>query len=319
MKIGSTVLNFAYDASGTPMAVTYGGTTYYYATNIQGDVVAILNASGAAVVTYTYDAWGNILTTTGTMASTLGVHNPLRYRGYVYDPETGLYYLQSRYYNPALARFLNADSFASTGQGILGNNMFAYCLNNPVAFEDDSGSAAEVCFGHTTRVPDVPIRQGGGGSTNYNGGMSSLPVSTTPLKKQLTFWEMLTNSDAQVASDAQYFAFYNGVAYVKIAAMNNTAFTFGVVFMGPNSSADLVKHEYGHAVHAAQIGLFDYARFVALPSATSFWLYRNNPYYESQPWERIAEIFGKPAPPTNGYLPFSDIFANWYWLYTLIL
>ena len=218
-----------------------------------------------------------------------------------------------------MGRFLNADSFASTGQGILGNNMFAYCLNNPVAFEDDSGSAAEVCFGHTTRVPDVPIRQGGGGSTNYNGGMSSLPVSTTPLKKQLTFWEMLTNSDAQVASDAQYFAFYNGVAYVKIAAMNNTAFTFGVVFMGPNSSADLVKHEYGHAVHAAQIGLFDYARFVALPSATSFWLYRNNPYYESQPWERIAEIFGKPAPPTNGYLPFSDIFANWYWLYTLIL
>ena len=140
MKIGSTVLNFAYDASGTPMAVTYGGTTYYYATNIQGDVVAILNASGTAVVTYTYDAWGNILTTTGTMASTLGVHNPLRYRGYVYDPETGLYYLQSRYYNPALARFICADSLVSTGQGILGNNMFAYCNNNPISYSDPRGS-----------------------------------------------------------------------------------------------------------------------------------------------------------------------------------
>ena len=100
MTVDGTVMNFAYDASGTPMAVTYGGATYYYATNIQGDVVAILNASGTAVVTYTYDAWGNILTTTGTLASTLGTHNPLRYRGYVYDPETGLYYLQSRYYDP---------------------------------------------------------------------------------------------------------------------------------------------------------------------------------------------------------------------------
>ena len=122
------------------MAVTYGGATSYYATNIQGDVVAILNSSGAAVVTYTYDAWGNILTTTGTQASTLGTHNPLRYRGYVYDQETGLYYLQSRYYNPALGRFICAASLVSTGQGILGNNMFAYCLNNSVNCIDPTGA-----------------------------------------------------------------------------------------------------------------------------------------------------------------------------------
>ena len=139
MTVDGTVMNFAYDASGTPMAVTYGGATYYYATNIQGDVVAILNASGTAVVTYTYDAWGNILTATGTLASTLGTHNPLRYRGYVYDPETGLYYLQSRYYNPQMGRFICADSLVSTGQGLLGNNMFAYCGNNPVARIDASG------------------------------------------------------------------------------------------------------------------------------------------------------------------------------------
>jgi len=115
MTVDGTVMNFAYDASGTPMAVVYNGTTYYYATNIQGDVVAILNSSGTAVVTYTYDAWGNILTTTGTLASTLGIHNPLRYRSYVFDPETGLYYLQSRYYDPTTGRFLNAGAFASTG------------------------------------------------------------------------------------------------------------------------------------------------------------------------------------------------------------
>ena len=135
----ATTLYFTYDASGTPMSVTYNGTNYYYATNIQGDVTAILDTSGTAVVEYTYDAWGKILTTTGSMASTLGKHNPLRYRGYVYDTETGLYYLQSRYYDPKVGRFLNADAFTSTGQGLLGNNMFTYCQNNPVNLVDPSG------------------------------------------------------------------------------------------------------------------------------------------------------------------------------------
>ena len=129
-------VRYTYDASGTPMAVTYGGTTYYYATNLQGDVLGMVKADGTTVATYTYDPYGKPLTATGTFAAT----NPLRYRGYVYDTETGLYYLQSRYYDPTTARFLNADAFASTGQGILGNNMFAYCLNNPVNYEDDSGA-----------------------------------------------------------------------------------------------------------------------------------------------------------------------------------
>ena len=139
MTVGSDTLYFAYDVSGTPMSVTYNGTNYYYATNLQGDVTAILNTSGTAVVQYTYDAWGSPLSITGTMAETLGVVNPLRYRGYVFDSETQFYYLQSRYYDPELGRFLNADAYASTGQGILGNNMFAYCNNNPICRIDPSG------------------------------------------------------------------------------------------------------------------------------------------------------------------------------------
>ncbi len=170
MTVGSTTLDFRYDASGTPMTVTYGGTTYYYATNLQGDVVAILNGSGTAVVSYTYDAWGNVLSTTGSLASTLGTHNPLRYRGYVYDTETELYYLQSRYYDPSLGRFLNADVYASTGQGILGNNMFAYCLNNPVSRKDISGTASV-----DSNMTEDPLKdlmdqneQGGGAGGNYS-------------------------------------------------------------------------------------------------------------------------------------------------------
>ncbi len=88
---------------------------------------------------YTYDAWGNILSITGSLANSIGKLNPLRYRGYVYDNETGLYYLQSRYYDPELGRFISADGFTSTGQGFIGNNMFAYCGNNPVISADFTG------------------------------------------------------------------------------------------------------------------------------------------------------------------------------------
>jgi len=139
---GSTakVLDFIYDESGKPCALIYtNGTatplTYYYVLNLQGDVVGLVNADGESRAEYTYNAWGEVLSATGIMAAI----NPLRYRGYYYDTETGFYYLQSRYYDPVTHRFINADSFASTGQGIAGTNMFAYCNNNPVIYSDTTG------------------------------------------------------------------------------------------------------------------------------------------------------------------------------------
>ena len=106
MTVGTDVLTFSYDASGTPMTVTYNDVVYYYVTNVQGDVIAILNSSGNAVVGYTYDAWGKLLVE--SVLDGIGCINPLRYRGYVYDQETGLYYLQSRYYNPTMTVILSA-------------------------------------------------------------------------------------------------------------------------------------------------------------------------------------------------------------------
>ena len=121
------------------MAVTYGDATYYYETNLQGDVIAILDSTGAAVVQYSYDAWGRLLSDEPA-ANSIGNLNPLRYRGYVYDDETGLYYLQSRYYDPALGRFLNADDPGNLGvKGLLSYNLFAYCGNNPANRVDTSG------------------------------------------------------------------------------------------------------------------------------------------------------------------------------------
>ena len=108
----------------------------YYVTNLQGDVMGMVDASGNSVATYTYDPYGKLLTATGELAD----KNPLRYRGYYYDSESGLYYLQSRYYDPATRRFVNADSYASTGQGLIGHNMFAYCRNNAIMRTDSYGS-----------------------------------------------------------------------------------------------------------------------------------------------------------------------------------
>ena len=140
MSWNSNNLHFTYDEVG-PMSVAYGGAEYFYLKNAQGDVTGLVDSSGTQVVAYTYDAWGNPLTTTGTMANTLGELNPFRYRGYVYDTETGLYYLQSRYYNPQMGRFINADGeLSDVGDSVKGYNLFSYCQNNPTNMSDSEGN-----------------------------------------------------------------------------------------------------------------------------------------------------------------------------------
>ena len=146
MATGDDLIVFLYDDKGTPygMFTVLDGVQQYffYLYNAQGDVIAIIDDYAERVVNYEYSAWGELLSVTGSKADTVGVLNPVRYRGYCYDTETGLYYVSSRYYDPAVGRWINADGLVSTGQGILGNNMFAYCLNNPVNYEDSDGEMA---------------------------------------------------------------------------------------------------------------------------------------------------------------------------------
>ena len=135
-------IDYLYDENGSPIGLTYKGTTYYYRKNLQGDIINITDSTGAKVVTYTYNAWGKIMSMTGNME--LAVNNPFRYRGYYYDVESGLYYLNSRYYDPQTGRFINAEPNVDYGKfdegaGLNGYNVFAYCANNPVMFKDDSG------------------------------------------------------------------------------------------------------------------------------------------------------------------------------------
>ena len=138
---GGKTIDFVYDENNQPLAMKYNNTLYYYVLNAQGDVVRIVDSSRNTVESYTYDPWGKIISSSGTLADI----NPLRYRGYYYDSETGFYYLQSRYYDPEIGRFINADSYASTdATGLLSTNMFAYCENDPVNKSDPTGEVAPI-------------------------------------------------------------------------------------------------------------------------------------------------------------------------------
>ena len=137
-----TTLDFFYDESGRPFAFNYtpeGSTpnTYYYILNLQGDVVQIIDEGGVLQAEYVYSPWDEVISAEGDLAEV----NPLRYRGYYYDSETGFYYLQSRYYDPENHRFINADCYASTGQGFIGTNAFSYCGNAPSSRTDGYGFA----------------------------------------------------------------------------------------------------------------------------------------------------------------------------------
>ncbi len=141
------------------------------------DIVKLIDKTGSTVVSYTYDTWGKLLSTTGSLAATFGAEQPFRYRGYVYDEETGFYYLQSRYYNPEVGRFISADVYLSTGQGVLGHNSYAYCLNNPVNMKDYSG-----------RIPGrfcyvLQMYEGGGTScSTYGGGAVTITVTSNKIQ-----------------------------------------------------------------------------------------------------------------------------------------
>ena len=153
MRYNHMYFDFIYDANGLPVSIAYRSTVtsspiyYYYGLNSRGDVIALYYNTGALYAKYTYDVYGKLLSITNSSGSPINTKyspaklNPLRYRGYVYDTETELYYLQSRYYDPTTCRFVNGDGYCSTGQGFNGLNMFAYCNNNPVVYCDTTGTS----------------------------------------------------------------------------------------------------------------------------------------------------------------------------------
>jgi RHS repeat-associated protein len=149
-QTGSDTIYYVYDTQGQLISMILNGTEYAYVRNAQNDIIGLINSVGTQVVFYTYSTWGEVLSMTGSLASTLGAKNPYRYRGYRYDSETGLYYLQSRYYNPQWGRYINADDTSILGieQGsLIQYNLFTYSLNNPVNMIDEGGYCAANIIG----------------------------------------------------------------------------------------------------------------------------------------------------------------------------
>ena len=200
-------LEFVYDDGNQPFAMIYNdgstSTLYYYVLNAQGDVIALLNANGKLAASYDYDAWGNC-TVYDSSDAAIGDLNPLRYRGYYYDAETGFYYLQSRYYDPAICRFINADGLFT--DGFVGSNLFAYCVNDPVNTVDPTGNfaitatVALITFGIALVATVFAV--GISSSPGFQGAVEDLCESVGDIAEQIK--EKLTNSFAKIKKPPNY-------------------------------------------------------------------------------------------------------------------
>ena len=335
---GSSTNYYIYDDKGLPLGLVYNGTTYTYRKNLQGDIIAILDSSGAEVVTYVYDAWGNV-TVGGSLSSTLGTKNPFRYRGYYYDTETGYYYLNSRYYDPITGRFLNADSVVSgTGESVQGYNLYAYCGNNPVMRVDPNGLCWDDIWSNYQTGLDALGRMGKKVTTTCAGFVAQanavVNIQSTVTKiavasaisligGQASISDIITdignydffNSDESKADECSVFSSYKGTPILKNNIIGISSFSiFNTIVYSPgsNSTTDTIRHEWGHNVQQSILGTPKYLTRIAFPSVIGCILGVKE--YYSQPWERSADFFGQPIRP-EGYTPFSDIIGSLYFIF----
>lgn len=275
--------------------------------NLQGDIVAIYNEDGEQICTYTYDAWGNC--TVSTPSSTTGVdysmvhtYNPFRYRSYFYDVETGLYYLQSRYYNPEWGRFINADAYVSTGQGLLGNNMFVYCNNSPIMLIDPAGE-----WSIKKALTDFAC-----GVVSFEIGMIADAINYSK-----------SNTDVTKVYESNYFSSYNGALVIRHSSDFLTSWSIGgVIFLNHDNDGetfdeqtDTLNHEYGHIKQEETLGIGKYVLGVAIPSMIhnlfsrkdDSWADQN---YYNMPWEYDADVRG--GVNRGGYSSWANFASKLY-------
>ena len=159
-------MHFFYDAQSRLAKVSFNREMYTYVHSLQGDIVGILDSEGALVVEYKYDAWGRLLATTvassaneaeKSMWEALAKLNPFRYRGYVYDEESGLYYLRSRYYNPKWGRVISSDTLLGVVGTLGSHNPFTYCNNSPSVYTDPDGNYAKEWYDESCVVGTISV------------------------------------------------------------------------------------------------------------------------------------------------------------------
>jgi RHS repeat-associated protein len=223
----------------------YDGADYVYLKNLQGDVVGIVNTSGALVAEYGYDAWGNVTSISGNAG--LAAANPFRYRGYYWDSETSLYYCQSRYYDSAVGRWISADNpllfdTLRAVNEVLGCNLFVYCSNNSVNKIDVTGMlAAEAAIYVIGSTPGVNVV-----AAIVSGillGIAIIAIAALVIAITYILWQVLLNIVNKVVMITTV-----AVAIAKSAISDLTGELSRIKIKAINKAAKAVL-KYGKATH----------------------------------------------------------------------
>ena len=273
-------LRYFYDATGLcgfsckdGLLITY----YTYVKDVLGNIVMIKSDMGALLARYTYDEWGNCIVE--NLEGTIGDINPIRYRGYYYDIESGLYYLMSRYYDPEIGQFISMDTpNYLKPEAIGGVDLYVYCNNNPVMYVDPSGHFKGLPFQITVSVL-------------FYMGFSIASIFDEDIKKDMDRigWNPF-NSDEQTVINSTKVSFYRGVPVIQVHWQKGSL-SLGCIFLentyyGENvTMEDVLKHEYGHSIQLRKMGLIDYLIFIGIPSIS----YNK----KNSPWELSASILGE--------------------------
>ncbi|MCR5056416.1 MAG: hypothetical protein K6B54_05850 [Clostridia bacterium] len=282
------VCGFSYYQSGT-------GTSYYrYVRNILGDVTHIINGSGSIVAAYTYDTWGVLISIKDGSGNditndttSIGYMNPIRYRGYYYDNETGFYYLQSRYYDPGMGRFISPDSQLNLEDGPLGTNLFCYCGNDPVNHIDEFGRF----FRWFADISGIVFQFFVSGVT-YVAFLIASPFSSEIREDMERINYNPFNTDEEKVVKSNCVSFYRGVPVFRISNSAGS-FSFGIIGLDTNEKGydvplqEVLKHERGHNTQLMDLGLLKFTVAIAIPSIFQEYFDKSN-----SPWELSASIFG---------------------------
>ncbi len=310
----SNGMSFFYDSQGVS-GFAYGGSNYYYKKDALGNVIAILDATGATVASYEYNAWGEHSISGNT---TIGNLNPFRYRSYYYDTETGFYYLQTRYYDPVTCRFLNMDDIDYADPSSIGGlNLYAYCNNDPVNYIDPTGHdpawwewlllgiAAAVIVGAAI-VATVAT----GGTALVACGIAVCAIWDEEVRNDMNaiHWNPF-NSDEVVAADSKKFSFYKGVPIIRVSGMGGSM-SMGAIFLDKNEGWSTMKHEFGHNKQLMSMGLGNYLIQIGIPS-----LWKGRTY---APWELSASILGDSTYIVSGSTQEQQDAAMMYYSFAII-
>ena len=319
---GSEKIDYLYGEDGI-IGIKIGSEKYLYRKNVFGDVTEIYDEAGTLVGKYNYNAFGEceIETDEGGIAE----KNPIRYRGYYYDEETGFYYLKTRYYDPEIGRFITIDNTSYLdSDSVNGLNLYAYCGNNPVMNVDPEGTSWWNPFswdwgaigrfiggailgiiglgimigtlGAALVIPGFGFFTQIGFSTMIYGGflMGSAFNSTIKADMDRIGWNPF-NNDESLAIASEKVSFYKGMPIFRMNGTEGRSGSFlGIGLDMNNIDANTVKHEWGHGI---QQGIMGWGRFlltVGLPSwqewGGNHW--REDQDYYRRPWEAMADIFG---------------------------